>query len=374
MIKIAIAVVVAVALGYLLWFRPAKVIEHTITSEDIVRQIYGRGTIESERETQLGFDMVGRLSELLVEEGDVVSLGQELAKLYTESIDAEVKTARSSVSAARASLGRLAAEERKARETLRFAQREETRVRGLVAASVSATAELDGAVQSARIARAELDRVLGARREATRSIDVASGGVEMRKASALRATLLAPFDGVVVRTFREPGDTVSVGSTVVRVVDTKTLIVRAWIDETALADLSDGLAVRVVLAGRSEDFSGKISRIGQEVDRSTHELIVEITLDKTPKTIAVGQRAEVFIEVERKQGVVTLPPAFLLRDDKGLHAFIDSDGKTKRVELKVGISSRHRVEVLSGLKVGDVVLRPAKPGKKLRSGRRWSSD
>jgi multidrug resistance efflux pump len=36
----------------------------------------------------------------------------------------------------------------------------------------------------------------------------------------VRATLLAPFDGLITRRLREPGDTVSVGSTVLRIVDT----------------------------------------------------------------------------------------------------------------------------------------------------------
>ncbi len=371
-IKLIVIAAIVVGAAYLLLFRPAKVHVHTVVKAEVVREIYGRGTIESQRETQLGFDMVGRLSELLVDEGDEVVLGQELAKLYTESIDAEVKTARSSVSAARASLGRLAAEERKARETLKFAQREEIRVRGLVEASVSAAAELDGAVQASRIARAELDRVLGARREATRGVDVASGGVAQRKASALRATLLAPFDGVVVRTFREPGDTVSVGSTVVRVVDSNTLIVRSWIDETALADLAEGQATRITLAGRSESYLGTLSRIGREVDRKTHELLVEISLSTVPPHIAVGQRAEVYVEVERKSDVVVIPLAFLLRDDKGLHALVDEGGKTKRIAIEIGISSQKHVEVTSGLQADDVVLRPAKEGKTLSSGKRWT--
>ncbi len=371
--KGGIPLTIIVALSYLIWFRPVQVIAHEVGRADLLHEIYGRGTIESERESQLGFDMVGRISELQVEEGDEVSLGQELAQLYSDTVDAEVKTARSSVSAARAALGRLAAEERKARAALSFAKTEEARAKNLLASKTVAAAEYDAAVQATRIARAELGRVLGSRREATRGIAVASSGVEQRKASALRSTLLAPFDGVVVRSFREPGDTVSVGSTVFRIVDTNALIVQAWIDETALSRLSEGQPVRARISGYSEISLGTLTSIGKEVDRQTHELLVEATLTDPPSNLVVGQRSEVFVEVERKSDVLTLPLAFLMRDAKGLHAFVSRDGKTKRVKIEVGITGREAIEVTSGLSAGDVVLRPAKAGKALKAGRRFRS-
>ena len=75
------------------------------------------------------------------------------------------------------------------------------------------------------MARAELDRVLAQRSEATRGIDVATGGAEQRRVAMVRATLLAPFDGLVTRRLREPGDTVTIGSTVLRIVDTNRVYV-----------------------------------------------------------------------------------------------------------------------------------------------------
>lgn len=358
-------------LAYFFFLRPVKVIAHRVVQSEIVHEIYGRGTIESQREVQLGFDMVGRISDLLVDQGDKVTLGQEMARLYTDTVDAEVKTARSSVSVAQATLGRLASEERKARQSLRFAKSEEVRIRNLLASHNVAAAELDAASQATRLARSDLDRVLGLRREATRGVDVASGGVESRQASALRATLLAPFDGVIVRTFREPGDTVSVGSTVVRIVDTHDLIVRAWIDESALVLLKEGQPVRILLGGHTKNYTGVLSSIGQEVDRQTHELLVEATMSDIPPNLVVGQRAELFVEVERKSEAVSLPLSFLMRDTKGLHTFIDAEGKTKRVPLQLGISGRKNIEVISGLSAGDKILRAGKANKSLKAGRRF---
>jgi len=47
-------------------FATVPVRSHKITSGDVVVEVFGRGTIESRREVQLGFDLTGRISDLLV--------------------------------------------------------------------------------------------------------------------------------------------------------------------------------------------------------------------------------------------------------------------------------------------------------------------
>jgi multidrug efflux pump subunit AcrA (membrane-fusion protein) len=54
---------------------------HHVDRGDVVREVFGRGTIESRREAKLGFDMAGRISDVLVDEGDHVKLGQVIAHL-----------------------------------------------------------------------------------------------------------------------------------------------------------------------------------------------------------------------------------------------------------------------------------------------------
>jgi HlyD family secretion protein len=100
------------------------------------------------------------------------------------------------------------------------AERETLARRRSSTAGAIASLQRDEANDRLRLARADLDRVLAQRSEATRGIDVAAGGAEQRRVAMVRATLLAPFDGLVTRRLREPGDTVTVGSTVLRIVDT----------------------------------------------------------------------------------------------------------------------------------------------------------
>lgn len=360
------------AVIYVRVFAPIKARSHRVEPGEVVQQAFGRGTIESDRQADLGFDLVGRVSEILVDEGTRVSLGQELARLSPDQARADLRTAASGVAAARTSLQRLAAEERRSRTVFDAAEREERRSHDLLGKGVIAQHELDIAQDALRIARADLDRVLAQRVEATRSIDVAQGGATQREVTVLRATLLAPFDGLVTRRLRDPGDTVAVGTTVLRVVDTDRVYVNAWIDETVLADIHEGQPAQIVRTGVGAT-KGIVRRVGWESDRQTHELLVEVTPSTPLGRVAIGQRADVWISTQTKANVVRVPVAFLQRDAAGTYCDVDRDGRIAVVRVRIGVVGRDVVEIVEGLQVGDTVLASLKPGGTLAEGRRWTS-
>ncbi len=367
---IAIAAVI-VGVVYVRFLAPVTVIAHTVERGVVVERVFGRGTVESEREAQLGFDLVGRLSEVLVDEGARVSLGQELARLTPDQVEADLRVASRGLSAARSSLGSLAAEETRARTGVDVAEREERRARGLREQGAVPQHDLDVATDQVRLAHADLDRVLAQRSEATRSIDVAAGGAEQRRVTVLRATLLAPFDGLITRRLREPGDTVAIGTTVLRVVDTDQVHVSAWIDETVLPRLREEQVAEIVMPGTDRTLAAHVSSIGWESDRQTHEILVDVTSEEPLGRVAIGERAGASIELDRHEDAVRVPVSFIARDATGLYCNVDHDGRIARARVRTGIADREVVEILEGVAQGDVVLGPVVVGAELPEGRRW---
>lgn len=358
------------------WVRvwsPVRVEVVRVERDTVVQEAYGRGTIESEREADVGFDLVGRLSEVLVDEGARVTLGQELARLETDQAKADLRTAQTGVDAARTSLRRLAAEEERARVVLATAEREARRTEALLAKGALTGQENDDAADRVRIARADLDRVLAQRSEATRGIDVAAGGAEQRRVAVVRASLLAPFDGVITRRLREPGDTVSVGSTVLRLVDTERVHVSAAIDETVLPLLATDQPSTIVFPGSTTPIRGRVSKVSREADRQTHELIVEVTPERLDRAVAIGQRADVRIEVARRERALRIPIRMLHHDATGPFVYVDRDGKIAIARPRLGLTGRDDVEVIDGLAEGDVVLGARGTATSLPTGRRWEA-
>ncbi len=366
----ALAALVLLVAWLRLW-SPVRVELVRLDRGTIVEEAFGRGTIESEREAAVGFDLAGRLSDVLVEEGSRVTLGQELARLETTQAQADLRSAQTGISAARASLQRLAAEEERARAQLATAEREATRTQALVESGAVPGQQGDEAGDRLRVARAELDRVLAQRSEATRGIEVAAGSAEQRRAAVVRATLLAPFDALVTRRLREPGDTVTVGATVLRLVDTNQVHVSAALDETVLPRLAVDQRSQIWFPGADAPLEGRVTRISWEADRQTHELAVEVTPDRLARRVAIGQRADVRIELARKEGALRLPVRMLHHDEQGAFVYADRRGKIGKVRPQLGLTGRLEVEVLSGLAEGDAVL--AAPGavRPLPVGRRW---
>lgn len=360
-----------------LWFRrwaPLRVHIARVERGVITQEAFGRGTIESQREAAVGFDLVGRLSEVLVEEGARVSLGQELARLETNQAEADLRSARTGVTAARASLQRLAAEEERARALLLSAEREAARTQSLFEAGTLAAQQRDEGADRLRVARADLDRVLAQRSEATRGIEVAAGGVEQKRVTMVRATLLAPFDGLVTRRLREPGDTISLGSAVLRIVDPNQVHVQASIDETVLPLLAPDQRSSIFFPGPGAPTPGKVTRISWEADRQTHELLVEVRPDKLDRRVAIGQRADVRIELAHKEQALKIPLKMLYYDESGPYVYADRGGRISRIRPELGITGFDEVEVLAGLAEGDRIMAALSQGSTLSEGRRWEAE
>jgi HlyD family secretion protein len=367
-----IALLVAAAVGARArLLAPVAVETDRVTRGALVEEVFGRGTIESQREAAVGFDLVGRLRDVLVDEGARVTLGQELARLETTQASADFRSAQTGIAAARASLQRLAADEARTRAVLVAAEREAARAQGLFATGSIATQQRDESDDRLRIARADLDRVLAQRAEATRGIDVAAGGAEQRRVAMVRATLLAPFDGLVTRRLREPGDTVSVGPTVLRLVDTGQVYVRAAVDETALARLRDEQRATMVFPGDAAAVPGRVTRVSWEADRQTHELLVDVTPDRLDRRVAIGQRADVRIELSRREGVLRVPVRMVHRDAAGPYVYVDRGGRVAMVRPRLGAVGGDHVEALGGLSEGDTLLAAPRGVAPLPVGRRW---
>ena len=77
------------------------------------------------------------------------------------------------------------------------------------------------------------------------------------------------------------------------------LWIRAWVDETAMPHVAQDQKARVVFRSEPEkSYPGTVSRLGREMDRETREFLVDVRVEQLPGNWAVGQRAEVYIEID----------------------------------------------------------------------------
>lgn len=369
--KVALVLIAAAALAYWLWFVPAPVTRHTVGPGEIVVEVLGTGTLDAHVKATISTKIPGRLKTVLVDQGDTVKEGQEVAQLDDRDLKREVEVEEANVSARTAAVERLQAEIMQAKVVLTQATSTEARVRRLIASGTGSQDDLDKAVEALGVAKAVLARAEAALVEGRRQVVSAEKTLEFRRARLEDAVIRAPFDAVVTRRDRNPGDVVVPGSSIFAVVAVSELWVNAWVDESAMAAVRPKQPARVVFRSRPDQpLPGTVVRTGRETDRETREFLVDVAPAKLPEDWSVGQRAEVYIETARKRADAVVPPRFLVTHDGQWAVFVDAGGRAELRAVTTGLRSRDVVEILEGLAPGDVVLAPAGVGTRLTAGRR----
>ena len=203
---------------------------------------------------------------------------------------------------------RTIADEARAKALLEQARLDYNRYSGLLGSKSISQEQMDKTSQNLAVAEAELARASAAIAEARRQQVAARERLHFQQARLAYTRITAPFDGLVVRRDSEVGDIVVPGASIFLLVSSKEMWISAWVDESAMDGLAPGQPARVVFRSKpQEEYRGKVTRLGQEVDRETREFRVDVGVDSLPKNWGVGQRAEVYIETGRKSAVTNVP-------------------------------------------------------------------
>jgi len=248
------------------------------------------GTVEA-RETALAFQVNGRIDRLLVDEGEPVKQGQEVALLLADDYEQAVTRAQAEVAAAEAGLAALQAGTRKqelkvaeatleqARAEQRFAEEEVQRTRSLIRKKLASQEQLDQAQLKRDVANSavrQAQQQLQLLQEGPRQEDIDRASAELAaRRSALKTAeqqlsythLMSPVSGTVTLRLAEAGEVVGPGQPVFKVAELTHPWVRAYLNETDLARVRLGQKVSVTVDGLpGKTFHGTLSFISPKAE------------------------------------------------------------------------------------------------------------
>lgn len=353
-------------------FRPLPARVHTVSHGEIIAEVMGTGTLEARVKTTVSPRIQERLAEVLVDQGDHVKAGQLLARLDDAEAKQQVAIAASSLEAARKTLERVRADLARSEAVLTQARLSHTRLMNLAATQAVSQSDADKAAEALAVAEADMRRSQATISEAEAQTVVAGNNLLFRREQLAFTEIKAPYDGLIIRRDRDPGDIVVPGASLMQVISCQELWISAWVDETAMPALAPDQPARIVF--RSEPgrgYPGKVARIGREADRETREFLVDVRVSELPQNWAVGQRAEVFIETGRHADALLLPADFLMWKDGRAGVFVHSGGKARWRAVTPGMRGRGLLAITQGLKAGDQALKLSPAEKKpLSNGQR----
>ncbi|MDE2690255.1 MAG: efflux RND transporter periplasmic adaptor subunit [Acidobacteriota bacterium] len=298
----------------------------------------------------VGAKIIGRITELHVDEGDAVAAGDVIAVLDSDDLEAAVRRAQASLIEATARLA--------------DARREEARQRRIVEAGVAPSADLDAAVTQLQVTRAQLG--------------TARANLESIEAQLAYTVIHAPVDGVVIERTVEVGEMVAPGGftsqqatgALVRIADPTSLEVEADINESFIARIQLGQPATIkVDAVPDHEYHGTLRQIVPTADRQRAVVQVKVTIDDRDARLVPDMSCSVtFLQEGVDETVLQADPKILVAaeavasDDGGDYVLLLRDGQLERAPIELGLEQDgNQFEVLSGLRGGEVVVRQPTP-------------
>lgn len=299
------------------------------------------GRIEARRSSDLAFEASARIASILISEGAGVSRGQALARLDARRLQLQIDQAEAQLRQAQARLNELRAGPRtetidavrarldEARQQLELSRIQTARREELLARQAISQEEFDQLNYRTRSVEAAFNSLAaqlkevetGTRREQIVGQEAIVAELESRvgalKLDLAKATLRAPFAGVVSERFLDEGVVVAPGQAVLRLVESSSPEARIGVPAAVASGLQIGRQLTVESLGA--EYPARVTGILPELESATRTATVVLAVDAEPgASIIPGQVARIALESQDDVSGFWLPVGALTPGVRGL--------------------------------------------------------
>ncbi|PWT84873.1 MAG: hypothetical protein C5B58_04010 [Acidobacteria bacterium] len=334
--------------------RPGVEVDHPRRAT-LVQRLETNATLEAFEETNLFAKVSGYLSDVQVDIGDHVKVGQVLAVISVPEMEDELAEDKAQLDSKQRALetAQRQVEHNKANVALQDVtlKRQET----LFKARNIAPEDLDQARANADIARADLGVAEANSAFAAAQIRLAAATVERIKTLIGYEQIVAPFGGVVARRLVNRGDlvqapTASRTTPLFTVERIDTIRVFCDVPENDVSHLHLGDPAIVKPYGlHSKPFVGTVTRFSLHLNPETRNMRTEIDLPNPEERLYPGMYAEVSLEMNQRPDALTIPAAAVGSDSDGNFVYAVTGEHIARLSIKTGLTDNGRTEVTGGL-------------------------
>jgi RND family efflux transporter MFP subunit len=327
------------------------------------------GVVRARATALIASRLLAPITQVHVGAGERVRRGAALVTLDAREVRANsARVAAASLSAAESARA-AEADVRSAESARVLARATHERMAGLHAKRSATAQELDQAVAGLAAADAQDASARARLAAANAARDAAQAASESAEISVTYAVLSAPFDGVVTERQADAGSMAMPGATLLTLEDPSAFRLETPIDETRAALVATGQPVEVRLdnaAGADEWIPARVVEVAR-LDPASHSFLVKIDL---PRGLAL--RSGLFGRARfsgPSRRALTIPTSALIT--RGQLAFVfllDGESRARLRPVSTGAAGDDRVEVLAGVREGDVVA--TQPPASLSDGTR----
>ncbi|WP_418317350.1 efflux RND transporter periplasmic adaptor subunit [Piscinibacter sakaiensis] len=309
------------------------------------------GTVEACQRTRLSTIAGGRIEVLAVKEGDRVSKGQLLMRLWNDDLKAEQAFARAQLATSRSRVNEACTMADLARREAR--RQQELFEQGFVSTGRLDTANAEAKARAAGCATAKAD------------VAQAQARVEVVGVAEQRSMLVAPFDGTIAKIVGEVGEYSTPSPPgvptppAIDLIDDSCLYIQAPMDEVDAPKIRPGQSVRISLdALPGQSFPGTVRRIAPyvtAVEKQARTVEVEAVFDdpKAAGRLLIGYSADIEVILDLRENVLRVPTSALLQ---GGRVLLLEGGQLIERTVKTGLANWEYTEITDGLNAGDRIV------------------
>jgi HlyD family secretion protein len=361
LVLITLLVIIGVAVWWFL--RPKPITVRTVVAREMAGApgdrtvLNASGYVTARREATVSSKVMGKVVEVLVEEGYAVKEGQTLARLDATNAEASLLLARAQLAASRAAL-------EESRVRLKEAGQDFRRQSALRKSNVAAQADFDRAEAAELAWRARL-----AQQET--ELTVAERNIAVWQQQVDDTIIRAPFSGIVTSKNAQPGEMISPMSSggftrtgICTIVDMESLEIEIDVNESYINRVVSGQPVEATLDAYPDwKIPCKVIAIIPTADRQKSTVKVRVGFDKLDPRILPQMAVKVAFRetslpdaaVAAARRVILPKPAVRNADGRDV-VFVMRDNRVERRAVTVASAQNNEVTVSAGVAPGEKVV------------------
>lgn len=285
--------------------------------------------------------MMGKVTEVNIAEGDTVTAGQVLARLDASQLSAQLDQARASYQGA-------VNAQKQAKINLDNAAATLARTKSLYEEGAVAKVQLDADQKAYDLAKSQCEASISSGESG------AKASVDSINAQLQNSVIKSPISGVVVTKNITVGETAVAGGPLITVADMSGLKLKGTVSQAVLPYINKGDTVDLSIdIYPDKTFQGTISEIGNMSVSTGTYFPIEITMANTNQ-LASGISAHADIKAKGTEHL--LVPATAVVDKNGeSYLFVIENGTAKKTSVVTGLKNDDKIEILAGLSGGEMV-------------------
>lgn len=283
-------------------------------AQKLENKLFASGTVMANEEVALRPEVAGKLIAIYFKEGAQVQKGAILAKINDADLQAQL---------------------RKLQLQLKLGKEREVRMKSLLAISGISQEEYDMVVNQSQTITADID---------------------FTYAQIAKTEVRAPFTGKIGLKQISQGGYISTVDVIATIQQLDLLKIDFSIPERYASLVKVGDNISFSVENRKENYEAKVYALEPKIDEQTRNITIRAVYTNTTSAVFPGAFAKIELTSTQNDSSIMIPTEAVIPILKGKQVFVSKGGKATPILVETGLRDDAKIEIKSGLYIGDTVI------------------